>query len=113
MLQWITGITLLIAAALEGRMTLLDPDIAVEGGVGRYEYSSAVWGATTATYWSGGLGLDFSKFLWSETKLKPAKKSGLPVAKLLYRYYSEADHSGISTTPLNSHFVGMMLRASL
>jgi hypothetical protein len=89
------------------------PEIAVEGGVGRYEYSSAVWGATTATYWSGGLGLDFSKFLWSETKLKPAKKSGLPVAKLLYRYYSEADHSGISTTPLNSHFVGMMFRASL
>jgi hypothetical protein len=94
------------------------PDVVVDGAVGRYDYNGLAFGTTSdGTYWSGTLGFDFSKFLWSPV-LNPKLStkdinSGLPSVKLFYQYYNETSHTGVLTTPRTNQFVGAMFRASL
>jgi hypothetical protein len=92
------------------------PDVVVDGGLGRYEYNSLVFGIDSeATYWSAGLGLDFSKFLSSSEGKPTVMKGGnrAPTAKLFYRYTVTDRGSNGSITPPSDQFVGMMFRASL
>jgi hypothetical protein len=94
------------------------PDVVVDGAVGRYDYNGLAFGTTSdGTYWSGTLGFDFSKFLWSPVpnpKLSTKDiNSGLPSVKLFYQYYNETSHTGVWTTPRTNQFIGAMFRASL
>ena len=88
------------------------PDIIVDGTLGWYSYNSPLQN-NDATYWSGTVGLDFSKFLWSSAEPqhavvgKTARSHGL---KLFYRYTNESGLGGGSKSRSDDHFFGIMFQ---
>jgi len=113
------------------------PDIVVDGGIGRYDYNS--FGAVSdGMYWIATVGFDFSKFIWTPVETKPGVPtgnifglpsaspaearslasgagifSGLPNARLVYRYSNQIDRSYGFVTTGGSQFWGMMFRVGL
>jgi len=113
------------------------PDVVVDSGIGRYDYNS--FGAVSdGMYWTATVGLDFSKFIWTPVETKPGVPtgnifglpsaspvearslasgggifSGLPNAKLVYRYSNQTDRSYGFVTTGGSQFWGMMFRVGL
>jgi hypothetical protein len=113
------------------------PDIVVDGGIGRYDYNS--FGTVSdGMYRTATVGFDFSKFIWTQVETKPGVPtgnivglpsaspvearslasgggifSGLPTAKLVYRYSNQTDRSYGFVTTGGSHFWGMIFRRGL
>jgi hypothetical protein len=113
------------------------PDIVVDGGIGRYDYNS--FGAVSdGMYWTATVGFDFSKFIGTPAETKPGAAtgnifglpnaspiearslasgggifSGLPNARLVYRYSNQVDRSYGFVTTGGSQFWGMMFRVGL